>query len=148
MIAEIKQGMKAALDEILDFQVVPYMLSNPTPPSCALFPAEPGLDYHGAMAGDLGGMQSAGGLVELGFTVQVFVSETADVAAQERLDEYLEPSGARSIRQALEADSTLGGACDDLIVRSSSGYRRYLRDGGGPLLGAEWSVTVYADGGA
>lgn len=149
MIAELKAGMKVALDEILDFQVTPYMLANPTPPACAIFADEPGIDYHGTMSSDgLGGMGDAGGLVELSFTVQVFVSETADVAAQKKLDAYLEPTGARSIRQALEKEPTLGGACDDLIVRASSGYRRFLREGGGPVLGAEWRVTIYADGGA
>lgn len=59
------------------------------------------------------------------------------------LDELLEPIGERSVRTLLEADRTLGGLVDDLIVIANSGYRLYPGPEG-PVLGAEWTVSYAA----
>lgn len=56
------------------------------------------------------------------------------------LDEMLEAAGERSVKALLEADRTLGGSVEDLMVVANSGYRLYPSPEG-PQLGAEWTVT-------
>jgi hypothetical protein len=59
-----------------------------------------------------------------------------------RLDQMLHPTGPLSIKEAIESDTTLGGACSDLRVTTASGYRQYQLPNRGPVLGAEWQVQV------
>lgn len=61
---------------------------------------------------------------------------------------YLARTGAQSIIAAVEADATLGGACDDLIV-DSAGYQSAQHAAtGDQLLVGEWRVRVHASGAA
>jgi hypothetical protein len=74
--------------------------------------------------------------------VQAFVASVFDQASQQRLDRMLAPTGAESIKEAIESDRTLGGACSDLRVTRSSGYQTYALEGRGNVLGAEFTVQV------
>lgn len=65
--------------------------------------------YHGTM-----GM----GRFEIDPTVTVLVSATLDRVGQLQLAGYANPTGATSIRAAIEADKTLGGVVDDCFVIS------------------------------
>lgn len=126
----------ALMQRIPDFQVSPYMLGKPMPPAAHIYPTP--VDY------DLAGSR---GLDEWTFTLQVFVADiTTDIGPQVELDAYLNSSGPRSIKEKMEEDNTLGGLIDDLIVRRSEGYRRYMTEGRGPVLGSEWIISVYAGG--
>jgi hypothetical protein len=49
-------------------------------------------------------------------SVLVIVGRMSESAAQDRLDGYLQSSGATSIKTAIEADKTLGGAVQTLRV--------------------------------
>lgn len=49
-------------------------------------------------------------------TVTVFVSTSLDRIGQMKLAGYANPTGASSIRAAIEGDRTLGGVVDDCIV--------------------------------
>lgn len=131
----LRQGLAANLAALTDVQVSPYMLANPTPPAVTIYPSDVSYDLSMHRGFDL-----------WTFTVQAFVGDTADIGAQVNLDQFIAPSGARSVKTLLESDKTLGGACSDLQVTSCTGYRIYLREGGPPVLGAEWHVTVYAPG--
>jgi hypothetical protein len=48
--------------------------------------------------------------------VLVIVGRMSDRSSSDRLDAYLAPSGSQSVKAAIEADKTLGGACSSLIV--------------------------------
>lgn len=63
------------------------------------------------------------------YGVTVFVSFANTDVGTEQLDDYLAPSGAKSIPAAIEADPTLGGVVDFAHVSSAEGEK----------------VTVYAD---
>jgi len=135
----IAARLNSAID---DLQFSPYFLADPTPPTGHVFPTP--VDYDETFQRGVDGWT---------LTVQIFVSEgSGDEAAQENLDEFLEPYGPRSVKEILEEpDSpdgsvTLGGIIDDLRVARSEGYRSYRREGRPALLGTEWIVEVAIPG--
>jgi hypothetical protein len=138
-LTEIREALAVNLDVLTDVQVSAYMLASPTPPSAHLYP--------GGGAGEIEYDLAMGrGLDRWPFTVQVFVGAAADVGAQKRLDVFLAPSGAQSVKAAIESDKTLGGLVQDVRVVSCDGYRAYTFDGRAAVLGAEWHVEVLATG--
>ncbi len=133
LIADIRAGIAANLATVTDTQIVRYQLANPSTPSIAVFPAQ--TEYNQAMSR---------GLDKYTFTVQAIVSVAVDENGQQQLDDFLEPSGSTSIRAAVESDRTLGGAVQNLQVTRVSGYT--LFGDSPPVLGAEWTVEVWASG--
>lgn len=92
--------------------------------------------------------QTMGGGLSRQFVICVKTGSPDDTAAQEQLDELLEPAGTGSVQAALEADTTLGGQVDHLEVVAVTGWRHYARltDDGQtvPVLGAEITVEIAA----
>lgn len=72
---------------------------------------------------------------------RVLVNRTDPQAAQANLARYLRRTGSTSVKAAIEAAPTLGGACDDLIVKRVHGHRLYTV-GEKIYLGAEFTVFV------
>lgn len=132
-VAQIRSGLQTRLATITDLQVMPYALSNPSPPAAYIFPAETQYDQTFNRGTDL-----------WTFTVQIVVSAQVDTGSQIQLDAFLAPSGSGSVKTAIEADKTLGGVVQTLHVSSVSGYRFYGTEP--PVLGAEWTVDIYAPG--
>lgn len=66
----------------------------------------------------------------------------ADRRAQTALYGYLSSTGAASVKQAIEADPTLGGAAHTLLVETPS--NEAIRSDQMELLGARWRVRVLA----
>lgn len=63
---------------------------------------------------------------------------------QRALTQYMRRTGPQSIKAALEATPTLGGVCDDLVVRNARGPRQYLV-GTQSKIGAEFTVQVIGE---
>jgi hypothetical protein len=76
--------------------------------------------------------------------VQAYAGAHDDVTAQQTLDAYLSSSGTSSVKTAIEADQTLGGACQGLLVTELRGYTEFSRPDGATLIGAEWDIQVTA----
>ena len=79
--------------------------------------------------------------------VQIFVGLADNQSAAERLETYLDGSGATSVKAAIEADPTLDGACDDVRV-SDLGEVFEGVDTTSPsivYLAAQWDVNVLVD---
>jgi hypothetical protein len=133
-IAAIRAAFETSLMVLKDdvVQVSGYEIAAPTPPTIHCFP--------GPITYDLAG---SGGLDEVMMTIQVLVPLGADFAAQDLLNGFMDALGPKSIKQAIEADSSLGGIVSDLQVLGCSGQQRFVRDNGPPLWGADWSVQVY-----
>jgi hypothetical protein len=136
-LALIRAGLVTNLNTLKttyqDMQISPYILSNPTLPTIWVKPTPGGVtEYHQAMRD---------GQETWFITVQAF-SPGLDQAAQIWLDELVTTSGAHSVKAAIEADKTLGGAAHDLIVRRCISYQEYQRVDGSMALGAEWIVDV------
>jgi hypothetical protein len=66
-------------------------------------------DYHGTMAS---------GYLLTEFPITIFTSSAVDRVGQLLLAEFANPTGARSIKAAVELDKTLGGVVDDCYVTS------------------------------
>lgn len=134
-LTTLREALASNLAGIPGLQQSAYLLANPTPPAAEVLPAP--IEYDKAMGR---------GHDLWRFTVRVFVGLTSDIAAQKRLDKMIASSGTNSIKAALESNTTLGGAAEDLHVTRCSGYRLFKRGTGQPLLGAEWEVEVHAPG--
>src|SRR3989304_2339903 len=121
-LAQIRAGIVANLAS-LGIQSTGYMLSAPTAPTIEVFPGE--TEYDKAFGR---------GLDQLTIVVRLTVTVTLDIAAQVKLDEYLAPSGAASVKTLLESDRTLGGTVQKLDVLSASGYQTTATKDGGIAL--------------
>lgn len=134
-LAQIRQGLAANLSALANVQVSPYMLANPTPPCVHLWPTAVNYD-----------LTAQRGYDRWMFTVQAFVAIAADIGSQVLLDQFIAPSGAQSIKARLESNPTLGGLVDDVSVTNFENYQVYVREGGSPVLGANWIVEILAAG--
>ena len=61
-------------------------------------------------------------------------------------NQMLAPTGATSVKAAVESDRTLGGVVESLRVTQCSGYQTYTLPGDRQVLGAEWTVEIHAAG--
>lgn len=135
-MSDVREALATNMQPIPGVQVSAYMLGNPTPPSIEVMPDEVEYDKTFQRGTDY-----------WFFKVRAFVGKPDAIGAQKRLDRMLASSGAESVKARIESDHTLGGLVDNLLVTKCSGYRVYGAGQSGPgVLGAEWSVRVWADG--
>lgn len=133
-IVAIRDGLAANLGTISGLRAFSYMPDRVSVPAAIV--GEVGIDFD---------LTFGRGLDQFAITVRVYVSKASDRAGQDKLDGYLAGSGASSIKAAIEADKTLGGAAQTLKVVAVTGYGVY-EVGGVDYLGAEFSVVIYASG--
>jgi len=131
--SQVKDGLKVRIETIPGLRAFDYQPEQVNPPFA--WPTLDEIRYHQT------GMGSGG--VVMDFTVTIVVFRQSERTAQEALDQYTAFSGAQSVRAAIEADRTLGGVCDDLIVGSASNFTNI--DANDTLyLTMDFKVTVYA----
>lgn len=130
----ITTGMKTALATISGLHAFATEPSNPPLP--AAWPALEGVDYDATF----------GGGDTFRFRVWVVVPLGTDInRAQTFLLPFLQSSGSKSIKAALEADPTLGGVVDDLRVVSAGPIGPTVPDeSGNRQLAAPLTVEVFA----
>jgi hypothetical protein len=129
---QIRAGLVANLRS-LGIQSTGYMLAEPIRPALEIYPTEVNYD------------QTFGrGLDQLLWTVRIIAAATLDVPAQDQLDEYLSPSGSRSVKTLLETDRSLGGVVQNIHVTEISQYQVAETKDGGLAWFATWTVQVYA----
>lgn len=102
----VRQGLATALDTITGLRCYDYVPDGLAPPAAVVEPLE--VTYHDASI-------STGTNYYRAY-ILVIVGRMADRASQDKIDGYVANTGASSVRAALEADRTLGGACSSLIV--------------------------------
>lgn len=136
-LRDLRIGLAANLSAIPGVQTSAYVRSSPTLPFLYVMPGR--IEFDSTMAR---------GIDTVFLTVVGLVTMGTDQGGQEMLDRFLAPDGEFSVKQAAEADPTLGGVAMDLHVTEASGYRAFAREAagtiGGSSLGAEWSVMVLA----
>ena len=133
-IGDLRSALRDNLKQIPGVSVSRFALVNPSPPGFHLWPSEVPT-YHKTFGAP--GLA----LVDVEFTVQAFVAFGTNEGSQEMMDAFLGVDDL-SVAAALEADRTLGGLCDDLIVTASSGYGFLVTSDNRPLLTSDWAVTV------
>jgi hypothetical protein len=77
------------------------------------------------------------------FTVTVIASRTSDRNAYDRLSAAVSATGPSSIRAAIEADRTLGGVCQTLLVQRADNVRM-VSQGDADYLAVDVAVLVHA----
>jgi hypothetical protein len=131
-LADIRAGIGTNLETIAGIRVYEEVPDSPALP-CAVVQLET-VTYDVAFAR---------GASEYTFIVHAIVIRANVQRAQRKLDEFMD-AGARSVKTAVESDSTLGGAAFDCRVTE-------VRDiapvtiGGIDYLAVDFSVTVYAE---
>jgi hypothetical protein len=130
--SQIKDALKTAIQTIPGLRAYDYQPDQVNPPFA--FATLEEITYHGAMG--------AGNIVNR-FSVTVVVQRASERSAQDKLDGYVAYDGTQSVRAALEADRTLGGVVQDLIVTGATNITNI--DANDTLyLTVDFQLIVYA----
>lgn len=124
-IAAIRAGLADALDTIPDLRVSSYYPDDITPPMAIV--DTPRITFDLAMSR---------GSDDITFDVLVVVRRVSERQAQIDLDTFVP-----LVKAAIEADKSLGGACDSLQCQQMSGYSP-LQSGDTIHLAASFAVRV------
>jgi hypothetical protein len=77
--------------------------------------------------------------------VRAWIGLAENRASADLLQGYMAKTGSKSIRAALETDTTLGGKCESLRVTAMTGSGADEAEVGGPTyLVADWEVQIFA----
>lgn len=129
---ELRQGLATRLATIPGLRVSATIPDQPNPPQAVVFPNRVLFDSTFRRGGD-----------EYEFVILVILGRVSERTAQASLDAYCNPSGASSVKQAVEAEATLGGKAFDCRVTEMRGQSS-LTVGDVTYLTAEFMVTVIA----
>jgi len=131
-ISEVATGLATALATVSGLRTYNYQPEQLNPP--VAYPELTTVTYHRAFGG---------GDVVTNWNIGIVVGRYTDRTAHSLLDSYLSFSGASSIRAAIEADKTLGGRVQTLIL--SQGARiTALSVADAEFLQIEFTCEVHA----
>lgn len=105
-IAAVRDGIKTNLATITGLRVRDTLPETIEPPMAVVW-LQPPFTFDKAMQR---------GVDEGNFHVTVFVSRADERTAQDKLDGYMNGTGATSVKTAIETDKTLGGSVGDSRV--------------------------------
>lgn len=108
-VSAVATALMASLSGISGLRTKTFQPEQITPP--VAYPLLQQVTYHKAFGG---------GDVVMDWQVAVIAGRWTDRTAHALLDTYLSYSGASSIRAALEADRTLGGVVQTMVVSSAT----------------------------
>lgn len=131
-VSQVATGLANRLATISGLRVTNYQPEQLNPPFA--YPQINRLEYHRAFGG---------GDVVMDWTINVVTGRWTDRTAHALLDDFLSYSGAKSVRAVIEGDTTLGGVCQTLIVRSGADITS-LDAGGAEFLQIQLQVEVHA----
>lgn len=131
-ISGMRTGIANNLATISGLRTAATVPTDPKPPVAVVMPNQ--INYDTAFGR---------GLDQYEFIVLVIVGKVDDRTAQNALDGYCDPSGAGSVKTAIERDKTLGGNAQTLRVTNMRNYAA-LSIAENTYLAAEFAVQVYA----
>jgi hypothetical protein len=135
-VAAIRAAMAAAVGAISGMQHWPYVPGSIVAPAFAA--GEVTIDYDKTFRGG-----QAAGLTEMLVKGRLYAGTADTPSGQSALDSFLAPSGALSVKAAIEADLTLAGTVRTLRVERVHGYAVYTV-AGTDYYGAQFDVRVWA----
>lgn len=130
-VSSVATGLATALGTVTGLRTYNYQPEQLNPPIA--YPVLNTINYHRAYQG---------GDVVMDWTISIIVGRYIDRTAVALLDEFLSYSGSKSIRAAIEADPTLGGVCQTLIVGSAADISS-LSAADAEFLQIQFSVQVH-----
>ena len=131
-VSGMRTGLATNLATIAGLRTSDYVPDDPKPPVAVVMP--PTIKFDLAMGR---------GLDEYEFVVTVIVGRQSERAAQRLLDSLCAPTGAGSIKTAIESNRSLAGQCQDLRVTEMRRISSLIIDQI-TYLAAEFTVQVYA----
>jgi len=131
-LAEIADGLETRLATITGLRVFDHVPDVFAPPCAFVFPDS--VEYWGAFSG---------GDPEHTYTVTVVTGRNSDRANQRSLYAYMAYDGASSVRAAIEADRTLGGVVQTLLVERADNVRM-ISQGEANYLAADFRCRIHA----
>lgn len=131
-IAAIQSGLAANIATISGLRTSAFVPDNPNPPIA--IPVPNAIEYDQAFAQ---------GLHRYDYDILIIASRASERGAQSTLDAYCDPTGASSVKAAIERDRTLAGAAQTLKVSRRVDIK-YLQIGETTYLAATLAVEVYA----
>ena len=132
-VSEVSTALQTALATITGLRTFSYQPEQLNTPLA--FPVLNSVSYHRTM-----GKTTMIGTMD--FTIFVVVGRYTDRTAHATLDSYLSPTGASSVRSAIEASDTLGGVVSTVIVESSSNISS-LTSAEAEFLQISFNITVH-----
>jgi hypothetical protein len=132
-IQTIRDGLKTRLQTIAGLRASDTIPEQINPPIAVISVGS--VDYSQSFGG--------AGLTAYNFVVTVFVSRPSTRTGQNLLDDYMEPSGATSVKAALEAVPGLSGASQDVYVSGVSNVGSVTLEDSNTYLTADFAVLVY-----
>ncbi len=131
-ISQLRTGLATNLATISGLRTAALIPDAPQPPIAVVIPDAISFDT-----------SFARGLDTYTYTITLIVGRQSDRMAQSSLDNYCNPSGASSVKTAIESDKTLGGYAQTLRVTGMTTYGS-MTIAETVYLIADFSVTVYA----
>lgn len=107
-ITAAAEGLKEQLKQIPGLRVVDYLPDQINPPTAIM--TIDSVAYHQAFGG---------GDPVYQFTITVIVARASERVAQKKLDDFMSYDGTQSVRAAIEADKSLGGAVQQAFIDRS-----------------------------
>lgn len=129
-LGDLLDGLEARLKAIAGLRVYPELPGSIQAPAAVV--SLGAIDYDATMDRESD---------DIVFHVRLFTSSTSERAGQRALFAYLDGSGAKSVKAAIEADPTLGGAAMFAEVRSA-GEISIARFADAPYYSVELVVGV------
>jgi hypothetical protein len=129
-MAEVRQALADVCATVIP-RSAPYMLPKPEVPALCVMTSQ--VTY-----GETFDNGSFGA-----FDLWVYVSPNDLVKAQQAIDVYMAPTGALSLKAALDADPSLGGVVDYVKVIGWQTYSRLQDVAGAELFAAPLRVEVH-----
>lgn len=125
--------IRSVIDDVTDVavQVEGRWVTNPTPPTIDIYPADPSSDPELRAFGELLGAEL--------LTVRARVPMGDTDAGQDLLLAFMDDEDPLSIAQAINENDTLDGIVD-IDVRSRSGYVRFVEQG--DYMGCLWQLVA------
>lgn len=124
-------ALETVLDAVDGMRATRYLPDVINPPHAVITPQQ--IDYHKAFRG---------GDSPIGFVVTLFVGRVVERTAQDTLYAAMSPTGTGSFKAAVEADQTLGGVVQSLVVVSAQNINS-VEIGGATYLAVDFIVTVH-----
>ncbi len=131
-VSQLRTGLATNLATISGLRTAALIPDAPQPPIAVVIPDAISFDT-----------SFARGLDTYTYTITVIVGRQSDRMAQNSLDNFCNPSGASSVKTAIESDKTLGGHAQTLQVTGMTTYGS-MTIADTVYLMADFSVTVYA----
>jgi hypothetical protein len=133
-VNQVATAIQTKLATISGLRTYSYQPEAINPPPVA-YPELTQVVYHRSMG-------NGTALTQMEWLIHCIVGRYTDRTAHDLLDQYLSATGAKSVRAAIEADTTLGGVVQASLISTSADISS-LTTGDAEFLQIQFTLTVH-----